>query len=133
MQKIKIITDSACDISKEDEKRLGIKIMSFPVIVDGTAYKERIDFTNEEFYNMMDNAKEMPTTSQLTPYEILEVYKELYKEGWTDVIYVTISSTGSATYKNALSAADEFKKEIKESGGSMRIPEFTVILLCRRL
>lgn len=121
MQKIKIITDSACDISKEDEKRLGIKIMSFPVIVDGTAYKERIDFTNEEFYNMMDNAKEMPTTSQLTPYEILEVYKELYKEGWTDVIYVTISSTGSATYKNALSAADEFKKEIKESGGSMRI------------
>ena len=115
MQKIKIITDSACDISKEDEKRLGIKIMSFPVIVDGTAYKERIDFTNEEFYNMMDNAKEMPTTSQLTPYEILEVYKELYKEGWTDVIYVTISSTGSATYKNALSAADEFKKEIKES------------------
>ena len=47
MQKIKIITDSACDISKEDEKRLGIKIMSFPVIVDGTAYRERIDFTNE--------------------------------------------------------------------------------------
>lgn len=71
MQKIKIITDSACDISKEDEKRLGIKIMSFPVIVDGTAYKERIDFTNEEFYNMMDNAKEMPTTSQLTPMKYL--------------------------------------------------------------
>lgn len=88
MQKIKILTDSTCDIPKEEEKRLGIKIMCFPVTVDGVSYRERQDFSNAEFYKMMDNAKEMPTTSQLTAYEILEVYKELYSEGWTDVIYI---------------------------------------------
>lgn len=73
MQKIKILTDSTCDIPKEEEKRLGIKIMCFPVTVDGVSYRERQDFSNAEFYKMMDNAKEMPTTSQLTAYEILEV------------------------------------------------------------
>ena len=122
MQKIKILTDSTCDIPKEEEKRLGIKIMCFPVTVDGVSYRERQDFSNAEFYKMMDNAKEMPTTSQLTAYEILEVYKELYSEGWTDVIYVTISSTGSATYNNALSAAQTFKEEVlSKDGPKMRI------------
>lgn len=122
MYKIKILTDSTCDIPKEEEKRLGIKIMCFPVTVDGVSYRERKDFTNTEFYKMMDDAKEMPTTSQLTSFEILEVYKELYSEGWTDIIYVTISSTGSATYNNALSAAQTFKEEVLSKGGSeMRI------------
>ena len=122
MQKIKILTDSTCDIPKEEEKRLGIKIMCFPVTVDGVSYRERQDFSNAEFYKMMDNAKEMPTTSQLTAYEILEVYKELYSEGWTDVIHVTISSTGSATYNNALSAAQTFKEEVlSKDGPKMRI------------
>ncbi len=122
MQKIKIITDSTSDITKEQEKKLGIKVMCFPVIVDGVSYRERIDFTNEQFYRMMDNAKEMPTTSQLTAFEILEVFRSLHEEGWTDVIYVTISSTGSATYSNALSAAEEFKKETASiKGPKMRI------------
>lgn len=122
MQKIKILTDSTCDITKEDEKRLGIKVMCFPVTVDGESYRERLDFTNEQFYKMMDNAKEMPKTSQLTSFEILEVYKSLYEEGWTDVIYVTISSTGSATYKNAIHAAEEFRKETNDPNGKeMRI------------
>ncbi|MCI7804892.1 MAG: DegV family protein [Oscillospiraceae bacterium] len=122
MQKIKIITDSTSDITKEQEKKLGIKVMCFPVTVDGVSYRERIDFTNEQFYRMMDNAKEMPTTSQLTTFEILEVFRTLHEEGWTDVIYVTISSTGSATYSNALSAAEEFKRETASlEGPKMRI------------
>lgn len=122
MQKIKIVTDSTSDITKEEEKRLGIRVMCFPVTVDGQSYRERIDFSNNQFYRMMDNAKEMPKTSQLTAFEILEVFKELHKEGWTDVIYVTISSTGSATYSNALSAADQFKKDTAdEEGDQMRI------------
>ncbi|MGN0613481.1 MAG: DegV family protein [Porcipelethomonas sp.] len=116
MQKIKILTDSTCDIPAEDEKRLGIRILNFPVTVDGEAYRERQDFTNEQFYEMTDNAKEMPKTSQLTTIEIAEAFKELYREGWTDVIYVTISSTGSATYNNAKSAVIQFNEETAGSG-----------------
>ena len=85
MQKIKILTDSTCDISFEDEKKNGIKIMNFPITVDGNDYRERVDITNEKFYNMVDSAQEMPKTSQLTTFEILENYKELYNEGWTEI------------------------------------------------
>ncbi len=116
MQKIKIMTDSTCDVPFDEEKRLGIKILNFPIIVDGKEYRERQDFTNEEFYKMVEQANEMPKTSQLTTYEILEAFNELYKEGWTDVIYVTICSTGSATYNNALNAAKQFEQETANSG-----------------
>ncbi|MGN1481964.1 DegV family protein [Porcipelethomonas sp.] len=113
MQKIKILTDSASDITRADEKKLGIKVMSLPVAVDGNSYRERIDFSANEFYQMMDNAKTVPAVSSLSVHEILDVYKELYNEGWTDVIYVTVSSTGSDTYRNALSAAQEFKGKVQ--------------------
>lgn len=116
MQKIKILTDSTCDIPESEQKKLGIKIMNFSVVVDGKEYKERQDFTNEAFYDMVDNAKEMPKTSQLTTLDILETFKELYNEGWTDVIYISICSTGSSTYSNANSAALQFKEETTGSG-----------------
>lgn len=116
MQKIKILTDSTCDIPFEEEKKNGIKIMNFPVIVDGKEYRERIDITNTEFYDMIDSAEEMPKTSQLTTLEILDNYKALYNEGWTDVIHVCISSTGSQTYNNAVAASKQFKEETASSG-----------------
>lgn len=116
MQKIKILTDSTCDIPVSEQKKLGIKIMNFNVIIDGKEYKERLDFTNETFYEMVDNAKEMPKTSQLTTLEILDTFKELYNEGWTDVIYISICSTGSSTYSNANAAALQFKEETSGSG-----------------
>lgn len=116
MQKIKILTDSTCDIPYKEEKRLGIKIMNFSIIVDGKEYRERTDFSNEEFYDMVSSANEMPKTSQLTTHEIYDTFMEIYKEGWTDVIYVTICSTGSATYNNAMSAAKQFKDETANSG-----------------
>ena len=38
MSKIKIMTDSACDIPKEREQELGIRILNFPLTVDGEGY-----------------------------------------------------------------------------------------------
>ena len=110
MQKIKILTDSTCDIPVDKQKEYGIDIMNFTVIVDGEEYRERQDFTSTEFYEMVEKSKELPKTSQLTTAEILEKYKELEAQGWTDIIYVTICSTGSATYNNALNAAAQFEE-----------------------
>lgn len=115
MQKIKILTDSTCDIPDSERKKLGIKIMNFSVVVDGKEYKERQDFTSAAFYDMIEGSKELPKTSQLTTVEILDTFNELYDEGCTDVIYVSICSTGSSTYNNANSAALKFKEQTADS------------------
>jgi len=111
MQKIKIMTDSACDISVEDEQELEIKIMCFPITVDGTGYIERETLSNEEFYHLLANCTDLPSTAQITSFRYLEAYKELFEEGYTDVINITISSTGSNTYNSALIARDNFYEE----------------------
>lgn len=111
MQRIKILTDSACDIPFGKDEELGIMILSFCVTVDGKSYMERKDFDSRQFYSMLESSREFPKTAQITAYEFHETYCKLRDEGYTDVIHVTISSTGSGTYNNALLARDEFYAE----------------------
>ena len=121
VQRIKILTDSACDVTREQEIDLDIKIMSFPVTVGDVGYRERVDFTNEQFYEMMDHSDTIPTTAQVTSFEFLEAYKEIYSEGYTHVIHVTISSTGSNTHNAALMARDSFFEENPNARGKLTI------------
>ncbi len=107
-QKIKLMTDSVSDISKDRAETLGIRMLYMPITVEGKALREEIDFTKEEFYQMIDSAKEYPSTAQITPFEILEAYEQTAAEGYTDLIYVTIGAGGSGTYANASMAREQF-------------------------
>lgn len=111
MKKRLIITDSASDISEELEKKLQIKILPFKLSIDGKSYTTREDFSNEEFYPMLENAKTLPTTSQITPFEFVELYSDLYNEGYEDVILVLINSKGSSTFNNAKTSVSTFFEE----------------------
>lgn len=108
MSRIKIMTDSACDIPKELEEQYDIRILSFPVTVDDKGYLERIDFTNEEFYEILQNTPKIPSTAQITVFQFEEEYETFYKQGYAELIYVSIYSGGSSTYNNAVMARKQF-------------------------
>ena len=94
--KVKLITDSASDITPEDEKKYDIDIMPFDITLGDESLRERVDFTAPEF---------------------LEHY---YNEGYDAVIMVLINSTGSKTYENALLARKNLLDEHPEMA-KMRI------------
>ncbi|MBR1739184.1 MAG: DegV family protein [Ruminococcus sp.] len=121
MAKIKFITDSASDLSAENEKKLDIMVIPFKVAMGEKSYTSRIDFDNEKFYQMMDEYEGIPVTSQITVFEFIEVYKELYYAGYTDAVYVSINSKGSSTYSNSVMAAEQFFEEIPEAKGEFSI------------
>ncbi len=121
MSKIKIMTDSASDISAENEKKYDIHVVSFKVALGDNSYTSRVDFDNEKFYKMMDEYDGIPVTSQITAYEFTEHFKALYQQGYTDVIYVSINSKGSSTYNNAVMAAEQLFEEIPEAKGKFNI------------
>ena len=102
MRKIKIVTDSACDIPKELEERYGIRILPFAIIVGDQSYTERKDFTNGEFYQILATSPKLPSTAQYTAMQFLEAYEEIWQEGYTDLIYTSINSKGSSTYSLSL-------------------------------
>ena len=107
-QKIKIITDSASDITFDIAEKLDIEILPFTLNFNSESYKEGIDFTRAEFYDIIRNTNEIPTTSQITALEFSELFEGYYKKGYTDIIYVSISSKGSNTFMAANMARDEF-------------------------
>jgi len=110
-QKIRIVTDSACDIPPELEERYDIKILPFPITVDGVGYLERVDFTTQEFYEMLKHCDQVPKTAQITAFQFLELYEETRREGYTDLIYVSINGGGSGTFNNSVMARSEFYED----------------------
>lgn len=121
MEKIRIITDSASDINNENEKNLDIKILPFQVALGEKSYTSRVDFDNDGFYELMAQYDEIPKTSQITPFEFQELYLEEAKAGYTDIIFVSINSHGSATFGNSVMAKDLFFEEHPEYEGKLNI------------
>ena len=114
MQRIKLMTDSASDLPNELAQQLGIEIIPFPIAVDGKGYMEGVDFTPRQFYDIMQNAKETPTTSQIPTVTYCEHYYSAFEKGYTDVIHVPINRSGSSTYNNAVMAQGMLREERPE-------------------
>ena len=121
MSKIRLITDSASDVSERNEKKYNIKVLPFNVTMGNKSYVSRVDFNNDKFYEMMDAYDGLPLTSQYTAFQFEEVYGELYREGVTDIICVLINSQGSATYNNSLMARDSFFENNPDAVGNLNI------------
>jgi DegV family protein with EDD domain len=97
---IKIITDSTADIDLDYAKELNIDIIPLKVIIDGKEYKDRIDLQPQQFYDLLASSEVLPTTSQPSPQEFLNLYEEAKKAG-DSVIVMTLSSAISGTYQSA--------------------------------
>lgn len=115
MQKVAIVTDSACDITEELQQKWDINILNFAITVDGNCYTERVDFTPQQYYDILRTASGIPSTAHITMFQFLELYGSYDEQGYTDVILVTINATGSATNDAAQLALRQFKAENPES------------------
>ena len=102
---IKIVTDSTSDISKELKEKLDIDIVPLSVIFGDKKYTEGIDLTNEQFYDMLSKAKDLPTTSQVNPDGFFDLFKG-YTDAGHDVIGIFISSKLSGTCQSAVIAKE---------------------------
>ncbi len=108
MEKIKLIADTACDIPDEDLQTYNIDMPSVPITIDGEGYFERRSFSILEFYDMLEKAKEIPTTSRVPIDDYLDCYTRAFTEGYTHIISVTINAGGSATNASAHMAKELF-------------------------
>lgn len=108
MSKVRIMTDSASDVSVEQAQKYGISLINFWIVLGDKTFKENEEYDTEGFYKLMTEATEMPHTSQITVLDYIEAYEKEYADGVTDLINVVIASIGSNSYNNAVMAKDEF-------------------------
>lgn len=120
-QKILLITDSASDLPDEDLTAGGIIMLPIPIAIDGVGYLERVDFTIQEFYEKLVNAKELPVTSHILSLTYQQAYQDAFEQGYTDVINVTITSKGSNMFQAAVFAKKQFFDDNPEAAEKMNI------------
>lgn len=133
MEKIALLTDSACDIDDDTIKRYGINVLPFRIIYKDREYIDKCEITPKYVYENMD--KEIPKSSLPSPLSMEKIYKKLEKENYTHVIAVVISSGLSGTY-NSLKIISEKHKDIKTylyDSKSTSIGEGVILKTCGEL
>lgn len=119
MAKVQVITDSTADIPQHLIEELGITVVPLKVHLSGESYLDGVTITPSEFYSRLKEAEEIPTTSQPSPIDFVEAYREAAQDGNVDIISIHLSSAFSGTYQSALLAQsmveDEFKVTVIDS------------------
>lgn len=105
MSKIKIVCDSSAGLTEEEVEKYHITIIPLTVMIDGTVYTERETITNDQFPEMMKNAKSLPKTSQPPIGKFVEAFDKLGADG-SEVLCVTMMASISGTVHAAEQAAN---------------------------
>ncbi len=121
MNKVKIMTDSASDVSLAQAEKYGISLVNFWIIVNDKECREHVDYTTQEFYEVMERSEDLPHTSQILVENYVEAYEKEYADGVTDLINMVIAKIGSNSYNNACMAKDKFFEKNPDAQGKINI------------
>lgn len=105
MANITIITDSASDISQNNNK--GVTVLPMTITFGEENYEDGVSLTPDSFYMKLIESSALPKTSQVSHYAFGQAYENALKSA-DYVIVITLSSKLSGTYQSACIAADDY-------------------------
>jgi DegV family protein with EDD domain len=112
MARIRVVTDSACDIPEEIARRLNIDIVSLSIRFGDEEFTDRVDLTPEAFWAKCKASKALPETAAPSPGAFQAAYERAKADGCEGVIVITLSALLSATHQSATLGAEAVAGEI---------------------
>ncbi|KMY43046.1 DegV domain-containing protein [Bacillus sp. FJAT-27916] len=100
-----VVTDSTAYIPEDLRDRFDIHIVPLNVVFGEEAYREEIELTASDFYEMVRRYGQLPTTSQPPIGQFVELFEQLSKD-YDAVISIHLSSGISGTYQGAITAGN---------------------------
>ncbi|MGN0350642.1 MAG: DegV family protein [Roseburia sp.] len=107
-----VVTDSNSGIFEEEAKKMGIYVVSMPVIINDKTYYEGVDLTHEEFYQCLTECKKV-STSQPSLAEITEIWDRVLSEGYSELVYIPMSSGLSNSCQTAKMLANDYDGKVQ--------------------
>ena len=104
---VKIVTDSTCDISRENVEKFGITVVPAYVLFGEEQFRQGVDINPTQFYQRLQSSAQLPSTSQPTPGDFTGALEPLISAG-DQVICITVPRQLSGTYNSAVQAASQF-------------------------
>ncbi|HLX89591.1 MAG TPA: DegV family protein [Acidimicrobiales bacterium] len=102
---IKVVTDSACDLSAQMAEDRGVRVVPLTIRFGDEELVDRQELSTKEFWDRVTTGTVMPETAAPAPGAFQEAFLDAAAEGADGVLCVTLSSGVSATYQAARTAA----------------------------
>ncbi len=110
---IKILADSACDLSEHYYNGFDIEMVPLTVHINGNDYKDSIEITPKTVYDAMRNGGHAKT-SQVSPQTFKTIFTS-YAQTNQPLVYLAFSSQLSGTYQTAKMIEQEIKEEYPDA------------------
>lgn len=112
MNRTVIVTDSTSDIPPALAEAYGIEVVPLTLMFGEEAFRDNLDMTPEQFYERLPRSPQLPTTSQPSPLDYMNVYRSVM-ERYPDspILSIHISSGLSGTYQSAVLAKSMLEEE----------------------
>lgn len=105
MKDIRYVADTTANMPEDFAKPYEVKLAPIHVIFDGKDYKEIFEMSIAEFHARLAKAKAeggaLPTSSQPSPADFVEIYNELIREGAKHIISIHVTAKSSGTVNSA--------------------------------
>lgn len=105
--KIKIMSDSTCDLSQELIEKFDIAIVPLTVVKDDQSYQDGIDITPADIFAHVAAGGDLCSTAAISVGGYEDHFKK-YASEYDGVIHINISAEFSCSHQNACLAAEEF-------------------------
>lgn len=111
---VAIVTDSIANLTEQIIEQYKIVIMPIRLLVQGKVYRDSVDITPYEAYELFLQDPDKFNTSPSSPGHYLEAYHEASKRA-ENIICITLSSKLSTGYDMARVAKEQAKTELPET------------------
>ncbi len=101
---VRIVTDSACDLTIEQTEALGIEVVPLTIRFGDEELVDRDELSATQFYEKMASFSGLPETAAPAPGAFEAAFRRLGEQGATSVVCIDLSSELSATMASALNA-----------------------------
>ena len=118
---VKIVTDSSADLPPQLAQQLGITVVPLYVRFGSEVYRERVDISDDEFYQRLLHGPTHPVTIQPSPQDFVNAYQELSPEA-DGIVSIHISSKLSGTCNSALQG-----KEMTDKGCPIEVMDSQLV------
>jgi len=103
-----IVTDSTCDIPQTLVEEHGIEVVPSILIMDGREYPDGGGFARNEFYKLLPNLKNPPTTATPSIGDFAKCYQKLFDQGRERILSIHAAGTLTTIINTARQAAQDF-------------------------
>jgi DegV family protein with EDD domain len=110
VRKIKLITDSTCDLSNELIDKLDLEVIPLYVNFLNQEYLDGVDIDTKKLYQKVEELNTLPKTSAASPGDFVTVFEKYLNQDY-EVIYIGIGSKFSGTFNSANVARNILGKE----------------------